>query len=94
MQRGPYPSATIAAIGIAVSCAITVTSKAADDNFFQDKVEPLLQEKCLTCHSHSDRQMEGGLTLDSRAGWATGGDRGPAIVPGDLVASLLIQAIR
>ena len=94
MQRGPYPSATIAAIGIAVSFAITVTSKAAEDNFFENKVEPLLQEKCLTCHSHSGRQMEGGLTLDSRAGWATGGDRGPAIVPGDPVASLLIQAIR
>lgn len=38
--------------------------------------------------------MEGGLTLDWKAGWEKGGDRGPAIVPGDPDASLLIQAVR
>jgi hypothetical protein len=38
--------------------------------------------------------MEGGLTLDWRSGWERGGDRGPAIVPGNPDASLLIQAVR
>ncbi|MCA8988643.1 MAG: DUF1549 domain-containing protein, partial [Planctomycetaceae bacterium] len=37
--------------------------------------------------------MEGGLTLDSHSGWKTGGDRGPAIVPGKPDESLLIKAI-
>lgn len=66
----------------------------SDAEYFRSKVEPLLQKRCLTCHSHSARTMEGGLTLDSKSGWATGGDRGPAIVPGDPDQSLLVSAIR
>ena len=65
-----------------------------DTAFFRTKVEPLLAEKCFDCHSHEARQMEGGLTLDSKSGWKTGGDRGPAIVPGKPDESLLIKAIR
>ena len=38
--------------------------------------------------------MKGGLTLDSRSGWASGGDSGPTIVPGKPEKSLLITAIR
>ncbi len=38
--------------------------------------------------------MRGGLLLDTRAGWTKGGDSGPAIVPGDLENSLLVQAVR
>jgi len=38
--------------------------------------------------------MEGGLTLDSRSGWAEGGENGKAIVPGKPNESLLIKAIR
>ena len=35
----------------------------------------------------------GGLRLDTRDGWVSGGGRGPAIVPGNPAGSLLIQAI-
>ena len=63
-------------------------------DFFRKKVEPLLKEKCQSCHSHASGQMEGGLTLDSKSGWQTGGDRGPAIIPGNSHDSLLIAAIR
>ncbi len=38
--------------------------------------------------------MEGGLTLDSRDGWSTGGEHGPAIVIGRPEESLLIKAVR
>ena len=38
--------------------------------------------------------MRGGLTLDWKTGWEQGGDRGPAIVPGQVEQSLLIRAIR
>lgn len=37
--------------------------------------------------------MKGGLTLDSKSGWETGGDSGPAIIPGDPAKSLLIQSL-
>lgn len=64
------------------------------DTFFTSKVLPILEEHCYECHSHQSGKMKGGLTLDSRSGWATGGDSGPAIVPGKPEASLLITAIR
>ncbi len=68
----------------------------ADDaqTHFLTAVEPLLREHCYSCHSHAAGLMEGGLTLDWRSGWETGGGRGPAVIPGQPSDSLLIQAIR
>ena len=34
-----------------------------------------------------------GLSLETKAGWAKGGESGPAIIPGDVDGSLLIKAI-
>ncbi|WP_395752746.1 PSD1 and planctomycete cytochrome C domain-containing protein [Prosthecobacter sp.] len=61
--------------------------------FFEAKVLPLLQSRCYECHSH-EKKIKGGLALDLKSGWQTGGDNGPAIVPGDLTRSHLIQAVR
>jgi hypothetical protein len=66
---------------------------AADLDFFEKKVRPLLAERCLECHS-AEKKVKGGLLLDSREGWAKGGDTGPAIEPGKPEESLLIQAVR
>ncbi|MFN6106864.1 MAG: PSD1 and planctomycete cytochrome C domain-containing protein [Planctomycetaceae bacterium] len=62
--------------------------------FFRDRVEPVLRDHCFACHSHASGKMKGGLTLDSRSGWESGGGRGPALIPGDPDQSLLIKAIR
>lgn len=62
--------------------------------WFEKNIRPLLISKCYSCHSAKDQKIEGGLTLDTKRGWQTGGDQGPAIVPGDPDASLLIRAIR
>jgi hypothetical protein len=74
----------------------TFVSPAATDEiaYFRDHVEPLLKRRCYACHSHAAEEMESGLALDWRSGWETGGERGPAIVPGDPEASLLIRAVR
>jgi len=61
--------------------------------FFETKVLPLLQSCCYECHSH-EKKIRGGLALDLKTGWQTGGDNGPAIIPGDLVKSHLVQAVR
>jgi len=53
----------------------------ADLEFFEKRVRPLLATHCLECHA-ADTESNGGLLLDSRAGWERGGDSGPAIVPG------------
>jgi hypothetical protein len=64
-----------------------------DKAFFYRQVEPLLKKHCFACHSHNAGQMESGLALDWRSGWETGGSRGPAILPGNPGASLLIRAV-
>ncbi|MCI0360041.1 MAG: PSD1 and planctomycete cytochrome C domain-containing protein [Planctomycetaceae bacterium] len=61
---------------------------------FEKKIRPVLVERCYECHSAKAKKVEGNLLLDSRETARKGGDLGPAIVPGDLEKSLLIQAIR
>ncbi len=65
---------------------------AAGVEFFEKKVRPLLVKNCYECHG--PEKQKAGLRLDSRAGWAKGGDSGPAIVPGKPDESLLIEAVR
>ncbi|HWE35813.1 MAG TPA: PSD1 and planctomycete cytochrome C domain-containing protein [Isosphaeraceae bacterium] len=62
--------------------------------FFEAKVRPILAERCYNCHSSRAKKVRGGLLLDTKAGWTTGGDSGPAIVPGKPEESLLVKAIR
>lgn len=62
--------------------------------FFREQVEPILRKRCFGCHSHERDSMEGNLALDWRSGWEKGGDRGPAIIPGEPEKSLLLRAIR
>ena len=69
------------------------TDPAAID-FFENKIRPVLAESCYQCHSQSSEKLKGNLFLDTKNGLLTGGDSGPAIVPGDPEASLLIKAIR
>lgn len=63
------------------------------ERFFRVQVEPILERRCYECHSRA-HEVEGGLALDSGAGWRQGGDHGPAVLPHDLAQSLLIQAVR
>jgi hypothetical protein len=63
-------------------------------DFFESKVRPVLVEHCYKCHSAQAKSPKGGLRLDSLDGMKKGGDTGPAIVPGDVDASLLVQAVR
>ncbi|MBL9153593.1 MAG: PSD1 domain-containing protein [Verrucomicrobiales bacterium] len=76
----------------AVAAWLLAASVAGADEFFLEKIEPLLKQRCYECHSHAGK-IKGGLVLDSKSGWERGGESGPAIVPGKPEASLLIQAI-
>ena len=62
-------------------------------DFFEKKIRPVLSDKCYKCHAENAEKIKGGLTLDTREGIRRGGDNGPAVVPGDLKESLLIDAI-
>ncbi len=63
----------------------------ADHEFFENRIRPLLQRRCFKCHTDDEL---GDLRLDSRASMLRGGASGPAVVPGDPDASLLILAVR
>src|SRR5687768_405517 len=70
---------------------------AADDAralaFFESRIRPVLVENCYQCHSARAGKAAGGLKLDTRKAIRAGGDRGPAVVPGDPKASLLLTAV-
>ena len=76
----------------AVSAAFGSMPLAAEDSVkFVEEVRPLLEAKCLSCHG--PEKQEGNLRLDSLAAAKAGGDRGAAILPGDVEKSLLVKAI-
>ena len=70
----------------------TFAAESEGDVFFREKVQPILSQHCFKCHSHGEK-MKANLLVDSREALLTGGDTGPAIVPGDPAKSLLIEAI-
>ena len=73
------------------SSTIAVEPTAEVREFFENKIRPVLVQQCYSCHGPDE--AGGKLRLDSRQGWQRGGERGPAIVPGDPAASLLLTAI-
>ncbi|MCE9596274.1 MAG: DUF1549 domain-containing protein [Planctomycetes bacterium] len=86
-------------VGVLVTAAV-VGARAqqeptSDDlEFFERRVRPILEERCLSCHSSALAKPKGGLTLDTRAGWERGAVLGAAIVARDPDASPLVRAVR
>jgi len=62
--------------------------------FFEKAIRPILVDRCFQCHGAAVKNPKGGLVLETREAMLKGGGSGPAIVPRDPEASLLIQAIR
>jgi mono/diheme cytochrome c family protein len=60
---------------------------------FVRRVQPLLQEKCISCHG-KDEEFEGGLDLRSEGDMMFGGDSDqPAVTPGKVNESPLYLAV-
>jgi hypothetical protein len=71
---------------------LLIASNVSANEDFEKHIRPLLLKHCISCHG-PDKQ-KAGLRLDSKSGWKTGGDSGPALLPGEPDKSLLIKAIR
>jgi hypothetical protein len=69
-------------------------SDLAQLDFFEKKIRPVLAQECYECHSASAKKLKGGLLVDTAEGLLTGGDSGPAIVPGKPAKSLLLTTMR
>jgi len=74
--------------------AKTSEPAAAEVEFFEKKIRPVLAEHCYSCHSNSAKKLKGELRLDSREGMLAGGVSGPVLVPGNVEGSLLVTAVR
>ena len=78
--------------------ALTVVSQETDalpkpgSIVFGRDIAPVLVANCLECHD--DARKRGGLSMTTMAKLKAGGDSGPAIVPGQTDASMVIRKIR
>src|SRR5262245_60541752 len=61
----------------------TSLTRGQDLDLFEKRVRPILVERCYRCHGPEAEKPKGGLRLDTREGLLKGGERGPALVPGD-----------
>src|SRR5438477_6759300 len=67
--------------------------EAAQIEFFEKNVRPVLVDRCYSCHSATAPKLKGGLRLDSLEGALKGGDSGPALVPAHPEKSPLVEAV-
>ena len=83
-------------LAIFLLCGNTATSQTGVEGvqFFEQRIRPVLVERCYKCHSTGAKKVQAGLFLDTRQAVRAGGKRGPAVVPGNVEDSLLIAAIR
>jgi hypothetical protein len=83
---------TAALLVLSVSSAEELSKEHIE--FFEKKIRPVLVDHCYECHSAQSEKLKGKLLLDSRDASRKGGETGPAVVPGDPDASLVVQALR
>ncbi len=69
--------------------ALPAESRAAEDEFFEKRVRPLLVKRCFACHGGT--KARGGLSLAMAAGWRKGGESGPAIIAKNSKDSLILK---
>ncbi len=88
--------ASLVSLVIVVQCHLA-TADEQEDEFFEKQVRPILVSRCFDCHSgklaDGAKEPKGNLRLDSLEAAKKGGDTGPAVVPGKLKESLLVDAI-
>src|SRR5215204_813513 len=61
---------------------------------FEQRIRPVLIDRCYSCHSAKAEKVKGNLVVDTREGLLKGGDLGASLVPGHPDKSLLIKAIK
>jgi mono/diheme cytochrome c family protein len=100
MLRSPLPCRWFLGLPVALVLIFPAPARAADEpgaadvEFFEKRIRPLLVQHCYGCHSVEAKKTKGELLLDSRTGWQKGGASGPAVVPGKPAESLFIKAVR
>ena len=94
--RPTRPHPVVGLMAVVLLASLASANAGADEGALAGRVETLLAVRCLECHAGHDagHDPQGGLALDTAAAFARGGQTGPAVVPGDADASLLVRAVR
>src|SRR5262245_50408065 len=71
--------------------ALTAPLAVADDAFFTQKVQPVLETHCVSCHN--PEKTKGKLLMSTVEGMTKGGENGPVIVAGKPAESTLVKRI-
>ncbi len=92
--KAAVPASAAAGDSAAAARLVRVSEPApgaiSDADFFENRVRPILADKCLSCHTDGDN---GGLALNTREAMLKGGFHGAAMVPGQPDKSLMITAV-
>src|SRR5260221_13651754 len=89
---GIAPTLVASTVALKACAAETLSPEAVD--FFENKIRPVLVDKCYKCHSETSQKLKGDLKLDSAPAMLRGGESGtPSLVPGHPEKSKLIEAI-
>lgn len=101
MNPGHPPRRTVGCLLTLLLLGAPAASPAADEvpgpaagAFFTMRIQPVLEQHCYECHSARAPKLRGGLRLDSRDGMRSGGDNGPAVVPGNVAGSPIVAALK
>ena len=79
-----------ATLGVLLWDSAAFCDDAASPEYSKD-IAPLLAKYCAGCHNADDR--DGKLSLESFADLEKGGERGPAVIPGNGKGSRLIRVM-
>ncbi|MDB5338214.1 MAG: hypothetical protein JWN70_3833 [Planctomycetaceae bacterium] len=88
-----YAALTALAIVSPQSATAAEAPTAAQIEFFETRIRPVLIEKCYGCHN-SAKLAEGEFAADSRDAFLKGGTSGKVIVPGKPAESRLLAILR
>jgi hypothetical protein len=92
LRRGTLLIVALMALGSsAIGGDTSPDAERAAHKAFETRIRPILAARCFKCHS--DEKQSGNLRLDHKSFMLTGGDSGPAIVPGKPAESLLVEAV-
>ncbi len=101
LQPSPFPkrllqlvlALSLGMLGGQAQSPTPASAAPAGIEFFETRIRPVLAQDCYECH-RTGKKLRGGLALDHRQALLLGGDSGPALVPGNPDASLLLRVIR
>ncbi len=82
---------SIALLVLVIGQAATFAQDGAQPVDYLRDIKPILRSRCYACHGPLKQQ--GGLRLDTVSFATKGGDGGPAIVPGDVASSPLVERV-